>query len=191
MLTGNIKTVKIVLCQQYTEWGNAKTGYSIFTSITRLAIAAFSNNGFINYQSLINQGHGIFDVNTKMNNGESYKANDFLYGIVFDPLHIEKEFDRFMGDGYYRTFCEYLDRIFITFMDKQQIPVEDIKNVMNILPDFLNKKMTYYLQHGLIDKAGADKIIGNFNQIWNSMQTEYESFFSQNDINEIARRAGR
>lgn len=180
-----------ILKTQYAQWGSSKTGYSIFTSLTRLTIAAFSNNGFINYQKIVNSGYGIFDITTKMENGESYKANDFLYGILFDPLHIEQEFDKFMGQGYYRVFCEYLDRLFITFLEKQKIPSEEVKIVMNILPDFLNKKINYYRQHGIIDQNGANQIVGNFNQIWNSMQREYQSFFSQSDIDEIAKKAGR
>lgn len=52
-------TADEILQIKYTHWGNAQTGYSIFTSLTRLAIAAFSNNGFISYQQLINSGIGI------------------------------------------------------------------------------------------------------------------------------------
>lgn len=187
----NNKTVDDILRTQHAQWGNTKTSYSIFTSLTRLTIASFSNNGFVNYQKIVNSGYGIFDVTTKMDNGESYKANDFLYGILFDPLHIEEEFDKFMGQGYYRVFCEYLDRLFVTFLEKQELPSEEVKIIMNILPDFLNKKMNFYRQYGIINQNGANKIIGNFNQIWNSMQREYQSFFSQNDIDEIAKRAGR
>ena len=184
-------SVDNVLYTSQEQWGNSKTSYSIFTSITRLTIAAFSNNGFINYQNIVNTGYGIFDATTLMYNGETLKANDFLYGILFDQLHIEHEFDRFMGEGSYRIFCEYLDRLFIKCLENQEIPSEEVKLIMNILPDFINRKINYYKQHGLLDKKGANKIIGNFNHIWNSMQTEYRSFFSQNDINEIARRAGQ
>ena len=118
------------------------------------------------------------------------KQTIFLYGIVFDPLHTDQEYDRFMGPGSYRVFCEYLDRLFFIFVKSQQIPPEEVKSIMNILPDFLNRKISYYLQHGIIDRDGADQIVGNFNRIWNSMQSEYRSFFSQNDIDEIAKRAG-
>jgi len=180
-----------ILKINYNEWGNETTGYSIFTSITRLAIAAFSNNGFINYQNIVNSGYGIFDIKTKMKNGEILMANDFLYGIVYDHLHIEEEFDKFMGQGYYRTFCEFLDRLFIMSLKRQQLPSEEVKRVMNIFPDFLNKKMNYYLQNGIIDLEGQKRIVGNFNQIWNSMQKEYGSYFNQKDIDAIAKRAGK
>ena len=135
-----------ILKTNYNDWGNETTGYSIFTSITRLTIAAFSNNGFINYQNAVDNGMSIFNGTTKMKNGETYKINDFLYGIVFDPLHIEAEFDKFMGEGYYRTFCEYLDRLFYLSLTKQKLPSAEVKRVMNILPDFINKKINYYRQ---------------------------------------------
>ena len=187
----NNKTADDILRTQHAQWNSAKTSYSIFTSLTRLTIAAFSNCGFINYQNIINSGNGIFNVNVKMSNGQSYKANDFLYGILFDPLHIEQEFDKFMGDGYYRIFCEYLDRLFVKFINNQEIPSEEVKRVMNILPNFLNKKINFYKQNGIIDPNNANQIIANFNQIWNSMKREYSVYFSQTDIDEIAKKARR
>lgn len=188
---GHSTNIDEILKTNYQDWGNETTSYSIFTSLTRLTIAAFSNNGYVNYQNLVDNGFNIFDLKTKMQNGEIYLNNDFLYGIVFDPLHIEEEFDKFMGEGYYRTFCEYLDRLFVMSIKQQKIPSKDVKNVMNILPDFLNKKINYYKQNGIIDVEGANKIIGNFNQIWNSMQQEYNSYFTEQDINYIAIRAGK
>lgn len=124
-----------------------------------------------------------------MQNGSQYKANDFLYGMLFDPLHVNEEFDKFMGKESWRTFSEWQDRLFIDCLLGQTIPSEDVKQIMNILPDFLNKKMNCYLSHGLIDQAGANAIIGNFNRIWNSMQREYGVYFSQREINKIGKRA--
>ena len=190
--TGHI-TADDVLKKDYTHWENAKTGYSMFTSITRLAIAAFSNNGFVNYDQIIKSGNGIFDVDTTTMNGTSLKANDFLYGIMFDPMHIEREFDKFMGDGSYRKFAHYVDALFAILQQqrKHEIPVHDVKKIMNILPDFLNKKCQYYLQNGIMNQNQISAIIGNFNKIWNSMQQEYSAYFSQREIDRIAKRAGR
>ena len=187
----NSKTVNDILNNNYNDWGNEKTGYSIFTSLTRLAIAAFSNVANPDYDSAVRSGYGIFDAKTELKNGEQRRANDFLYGIVYDPLHIEEEFDKYMGDGYYRTFCEYLDRLFISSLSNQTLSSDDVKKVMNVLPDFLNEKINYYRNNNLIDLDTADQIVGNFNRIWNSMQEEYGAYFSQGDINDIARRAGR
>lgn len=124
---------------------------------------------------------------TKLKNGEQRQANDFLYGIVYDPLHIEEEFD----NGAYRTFCEFLDRLFTLSIKNQKLPSSEVKRVMNILPDFLNKKINYYLSNNLMNAEVANQIVGNFNSIWDSMQREYGAFFSQDDIDGIASRAGR
>lgn len=183
-------TVDSVMKTNYKSWGDATTGYSIFTSITRLAIAAFSNNGDINYQDLSNKGYGIININTEGANHQKLKANDFIYGIMCDPQHIEDEFDKVMGDGYYRVFTEYLDRLFISFQRTGQVPPQEVKRIMNILPDFLNKKCAYNLRNGIFTQNTSQKIIGDFNRIWNSMQKEYGAYFSQSDINEIGKRAG-
>ena len=42
-----------------------------------------------------------------------------------------------------------------------------------------------------MDLETATQIVSNFNRIWNSMQKEYGAYFSQEDIDDIARRAGR
>lgn len=159
--------------------------------MTRLTIAAFSNVANPNYDGVVKSEYGIFDVKTKLKNGEMHQANDFLYGIVYDPLHIEEEFDKIMGNSSYRIFCEYLDRLFKLSLNNQKLPSDGVKRVMNILPTFLNKKIKYYRENNLMDLETANKIFGNFNRIWNSMQEEYGSYFSQEDINDIARRAGR
>ncbi len=188
---GNGVTADEILNTNYKNWGNQETGYSFWTSITRLTIAAFSNNPNTNYQDIINKGYSMFDIETVMNNGETYKANDFLYGIVFDPIHIEKEFDKFVGEDCYRKFCECLDLMFLESLENKKIEPENVKIIMNILPDFLNNKINYYRENGIISMENSNKIIGNFNRIWNSMQTEYNAYFSQQDINDIASRANK
>lgn len=188
--TENPKTINDILHYNYNDLGNTKTGYTIFTSLTRLAIAAFSNVPNPDYDSIVKNGYGIFNATTKFKNGETHMVNDFLYGIVFDQLHIEEEFDKYMGDGCYRIFCEYLDRLFLACLKNQQIPSKNVKIVMNILPDFINKKMSYYRKNNIIDFNATNQIVGNFNRIWNSMQKEYGAYFSKNDINDIAKRAG-
>jgi|GEM_PF-3251870 len=186
----NSKSVNDILNKNYNDWENEKTGYSIFTSITRLAIAAFANIAPPDYDKAVKEGIGIFNIKN-IKNGKEYYVNDFLYGIVFDPLHIEEEFDKYMGNGSYRSFCESLDRLFIKSLGKDKLPSDEVKRVMNIMPDFLNKKLNYYRNNDLMDLNTANQIIGNFNEIWYSMQIEYEAYFSKNDIAEIGRRAGR
>ena len=187
-------TVDTVFEKHYDNWNDVSTAYTMFTSITRLLIAAFSNNGFVRYQSLVNQGHGIFDAVTITQTGQKLKANDFLYGIMCDPLHIQDEFDKYMGSGAYRLVSKLLDKNFNAYTKTGQMPQEasrDIKLIMDVIPDFLNKKCAYYLEIGMYTQEQTDQIVGKFNVVWNSLQSEYGSYFSQEDINNIARRAGR
>lgn len=190
-IEGNRRSINNIFQSNYNDWGNEKTGYSIFTSLTRLTIAAFSNIPNPDYDSLIRQGKGIFHATTRLNDGVSYKANDFLYGIIYDPLHIEEEFDKFMGSGSYNTFCQFLDRLFLMSLDNQRLPENEVKMVMNLLPDFLNRKMNYYRENNLLDRNSCNQIVSNFNRIWNEMQREYNAYFSEEEIKEIERRSRR
>ena len=186
-------TVDDVLHNNYVTTGNQETGYTFFTSITRLMIAAFSNVGFQNftYQQIVDSGDSIFNLNAILADGSEVKANDFLYGIVFDPLHIEKEFDKYMGDDAYRTVCQYLDGMFLEHQRTKHLPADKVKLVMNILPDFCNKKMADYQRRGAVSTEESAAMVGNFNKIWNSMQREYGSYFSKEDIDDIYDRAGK
>lgn len=179
-----------ILNKNYLALGNVKTGYSIFTTITRLTIAAFCNVGSVNYQTIVNSGDSIFTKRVRMQDGSDLYANDFLYGIMFDHLYIEQEYDKFMGKGKYRDLCKLHDTVFHNYLQKnQQIPVEYIKRVMKTLADFLNKKLKLYLENGMITEMDKSNIISKFNAIWISSQTEYSAYFSANEISEIVRDA--
>ena len=186
-------TVDDLLYKNYSSTGNQETGYTFFTSITRLMAAAFSNVGIkdFNYQKIVDMGESIFSLDVEMNDGSTCKANDFLYGIVFDPLHIEQEFDKYMGDDAYRIVCEYLDGLFLEYQRTKKLPADKVKLIMNLLPDFCNKKMADYERRGAISAEERIVMVGNFNRIWNSMQKEYGSYFSKQDINDIYDRAGK
>lgn len=47
--------------------------------------------------------------------------------------------------------------------------------------------MNFYLKNNLMNQDVENQIIWNFNRIWNSMQKEYETFFSQKYIDDIVR----
>lgn len=184
-------TIDDVLQNNYVTTGNQETGYTIFTSITRLMIAAFSNVGFqnFNYQQIADIGESIFTLKATLADGSEVKANDFLYGIMFDPLHIEQEFDKYMGDDAYRTVCQFLDGMFLEYQRTKKISPDSVKLIMNLLPDFCNKKMSDYEKRGAISEEERIAMVGNFNKIWNSMQSEYGSYFSKKDIDDIYDRA--
>ena len=47
--------------------------------------------------------------------------------------------------------------------------------------------MNFYLKNNLMNQDVENQIIWNFNRIWNSMQKEYETFFSKKYIDDIVR----
>lgn len=49
----------------------------------------------------------------------------------------------------------------------------------------------FYIKNNLMDLDVANQIVSTFNRIWNSMQKEYGAYFSQKDIDDIAKRDGR
>lgn len=187
------KTVDDVLSENYTKTGNQQTGYTFFTSLTRLMIAAFSNVGDKNfkYQDKVDAGESIFNQNYKLRDGSVVKANDFLYGIVFDPLHIEKEFDKYMDDDSWRTFSQSLDTFFMHYQKTGELLPENVALIMEYIPDFCNKRMADYERRGAITIDESNNMASNFNEIWNSMQSEYGAYFSQERINKIGDRASK
>ena len=186
-------TIDDILYNNYTTTGNQETGYTFFTSITRLIIASFSNVGYqnFNYQKIVNSGNSIFTLKLTLGDGREVKANDFLYGIIHDPLHIEQEFDKYMGDDAYRMMCEFLDGLFLEYQKTKQLPADKVKLIMQLIPDFCNMKIADYERRGAISAQERGVMVGNFNKIWNSMQREYGTYFSKQDINDIYERASK
>lgn len=184
--------VDTVFEKHFNEWGDSPTGYSVFTTLTRLLIAAFSNNGYISYQDLVNEGYSVFYSKVKNDNGTTAYLNDYLYGIVSDPLHIEKSYDKFMGKGSYEQLCTLMDSVFReysntrTFTPKMRL---QIKKFIITVADFSNKKLGWELQSGIININTKNSIVSKFNRIWNTIAYEYGFNVTQEDLNEIYKRA--
>ena len=182
----------IVFKQKYDSWKDAETGYSIFTSLTRLLIAAFSNNGTIGYDATARNGSSIFTCKTTTNTGHTLISNSFLYNFAFNPMAIEEEFDQYLGHGSYERITTQMDEIFDeycrtrVYTDKMKAIIKDF---MIIVSDFTNAKKAYLQNMGIISITESNAIVANYNRIWNSLQREYSSFFTQKDIDDIKRRA--
>ena len=177
-----------ILNTNFLNCNSSDTAYSFITSLTRLMIAAFSNNGYSNYGSIINSGQSIFNAKTRMKDGNIKYVNDFLYGAVFDQLHIEEEFDKYMGKDSYRQFSESLDIIFYKYINSQKIPSNLIKSVMGILASFSNRRLVTMVKCKSLTQASADQIASRFNVIWNDLQSEYNAYFSVKELDSIRKR---
>lgn len=193
------KSVNEMLVTRQNEWGNDGSAYSFLTSVTRLMIASFSTNPNIDYDRLIEEGRGIFDVRTTLHDGSSSFANDFLYGIVFDPMHIEEVYDGVMGEGKYQELCEKVDNLFARVDNNRELSAgevsEDISNtikyLMETLPDFLNQRMAQFRASGKLTDAEISAINSNFNRIWNSMQREYRVLFTRTEVSSMIEEQSR
>lgn len=185
-------TIDNILTDSHIDIGNSTSAYDFFTSISRLMIAAFSINGAISYDELAKNGNGIFDTRTILADGSSVFTNDFLYGIVFDPMHIEQVYDEVMGAGQYKELCKSFDNLFAhykntTYSNREQI-LMDIgpqvkKSIMEVLPQFVNRRL--YMLRDKTTQRQRDQIASNFNRIWNEMQIQYGAYFSQSEINQM------
>ncbi len=164
MINNNME-INQILNSNYDNWHIKKineTSYLKFTTITRLIIASFANTS-VNYQNIYQKGFSIFNS----------KANDFLYGIIFNPLYIEEKFDFLMGDGSYRFFCVQLDKLFIDNLNVKKIDSKEIKKIFNIIENFFTKRINYFLENKLIEDKILKEIIKNYRIIKEQFITEY------------------
>lgn len=152
-----------------------KNGYSIYLSLARLAISAFSNTGSISYDDIIKSGNSIILGKIK-----DRPVNDLLYGIMCDARYVEDQFDQFMGNNAYYKLCSKLD----SMLNKKINPTE-VKEIMTKLSIFHNRKKQYLLANGIIDMDEYMAMTTEFNLVFNNLQNEYNAFFTGGDISGI------
>lgn len=177
----------VILSENISNWSNCdETGYAHLSSITRLMIAAFSNEPNINYHYWIQKGEAIDDMKTIRLDGTIMYANDFLYGMMYDPIFIMEEYDRYMGDGAYLELLKNTDIIYeqeLAF-DKK-IDTKLMKYIIVEITKFANLRMKDLKNKGKFSDSEIKNLSGNFNKIWNSMQKEYCVYFSQDEIRDL------
>lgn len=157
-----------------------KSGYNIYLSIARLAIAAFSNVGNISYDEIIKSGDSIILGEVKNKDDSKKTVNDLLYGIMCDARYVEEEYDKYMGNNSYYNLCKTLDA-----MLGNKVNSSDVKKVMTDLAKFHNKKVQHLLSSGIISDEAAIGMTNDFNLVFNNMQREYNSTFTREDIPSI------
>lgn len=188
----NNTTLDTVFKERYDKWNDSSTGYSIFTSLTRLWIAAFSNSGRVSYDATFQNGASIFDCKVTLANGHTVLTNSYLHNLVHNPLAIEEEYDEILGRGKYERLMVKMDKIFEEYLRTRVLTDEMkkvIKTFMTEVSNFANARIAYLKSLNIITDAEASKMISNYNKIWNTLQSEYSTFFSQTDIAEISKRA--
>ena len=151
--------------------------------IIRLLIFAM-NNYFDNYSKLIMSGNGIIDsqINLLTKNGSLYQKvpiNDFIYGMFNDGLYTEKQFDKYLNKGSYQLLCEELDKIFANSNDI--INNDLVKKQIIAIGNMYNNKLFYLSYYGVINENTKNKLINQFNYLFNQTLKAFSIKFYEED----------
>lgn len=188
----NGTTLDTVFKERYDKWNDSSTGYSLFTSLTRLWIAAFANSAKVGYDATFQNGGSIFDCKVTLANGHTVLTNSYLHNLLHNPLAIEEEYDQIMGRGKYERLMVKMDKIFTEYVRTRVFPDEMkkvVKLFMTEVSNFANARTSYLQSIGILTEQEVRALRSSYNKIWNTLQSEYNTFFTQEDINDIARKA--
>lgn len=146
------------------------------------------NNYFDNYDALFIDDYGIIDykINLLTKQGSLFQTvpvNDFIYGLFIDGLYTEKQFDKYLKKGSYQLLCEELDKLFINSNDI--IDNSLIKKLLMLIANMFNNKMFYLSYYGIINQELKNKLINNFDIIFNEILQTLGIIFYQDDFLKI------
>ena len=176
-------TADTILSDNVKRWGdNKRTAYIKMVPITQLMIAACSNEPNIDYHECIQDGFPMDRILTQRKNGETLYANDFLYGMLYDPIHIMEEYDKYMGDGEYIKLLKTTDLIYKKCLESDMIDTELAKEVMAKIAKFANIRTKILKNNNIFSDEEISEVSGRFNKIWNSMLKEYEVCFNASEL---------
>lgn len=169
-------TADTILSDNISKWGNYyDSSYKKMVSLTQLMIAAFANEPDINYHYWIHSGQPMDKLKSRRKNGEIIYANDFLYGMMYDPIHIMEKYDKYMDEGAYINLLKFIDeKIYYGCIDSDKIDAKSMKKAMATIAEFANKRMTDFIKNGVFSIDEYGKLRNKFNTIWNSILEEYD-----------------
>ena len=179
-----------VFKERYDKWNDSSTGYSLFTSLTRLWIAAFSNSAKVSYDATFQNGGSIFDCKVTLASGHTVLTNTYLHNLLYNPLGIEEEYDQIMGSGKYERLMVRMDKIFVEYV-RTRVFTDEMKKAVKVfmteVSNFVNARTAYLKSLGILSEQEVSALRSSYNKIWNTLQSEYNAFFTQGDIEDIAR----
>lgn len=166
---------------------NFENGYTNLTSLISLELAAFSNNCEVKYQKLFADKTSIGKAKIKTKKDTLLYANDLVYGVMYNPYHIQEEFDKYMGNGAYKKFAKKQDHLLDHYLtNDQKFNSNDklnIKSLIKTTTNFFNAKISSYYQNKVMSYDEIDKLVDHYNDILVSVQEEYGIRFSDNNKN--------
>lgn len=181
----NGENIKDIFNKKYDNEGMGIESYSLFTSVTRLAIAAFSNNPCVNYDVAYENNIELFNAKSYVSNEDKLWANDFLYGILYDPTHIERVFDRYMGEGSYKKLCLDLDKAFECAINGETIPKALIVRSIQELTDFSNTRTYAKYDSKSYSREIAKAIVENYKDVFEQTCVELRKVNRKRKINKM------
>lgn len=171
----------------YESYG-ANSGYTAFTYLTKLAIAAFSNDKDADFDNMIKNGKNIFFGRKKAPNNEKIFKNDLLYGYLANPLHIKEKWEEINGINSYDEFCSEIDNTFSTYLNTGIIDCNNLYLHMAKITEYMNKRVDHYLNIGRLSFEEALSITNNYNKVWKEVNDEYnklEKNYKSNIFNRL------
>ena len=167
----------------YTNNRYQKTDYDSLSTIARLMVVAMDNN-FSNqsYDQMMHSDRGLIDRKVEMVNQETGQkidivpTNDYLYAMAGHGKHLEKQFDRYSGNGSYREMCAFLDGETKALQsgENHNIDKSKLKEQLLRMADMVNNKMYILQSNKCISQEQKDAFIGRFNLVFNQALKEYD-----------------
>lgn len=170
-----------------SNWIYNKPYLNQFKTIIRLMVLAMNNDFYDNGK---NCNKSIIDnkIYLKTKKGVLFQivfANDFLYGLIYDGLYTEKQFDKYSIKGTYKLLCEKFDILYHDIINDKIIDKNIIKQEIITIGAMFNNKMYYLSHYKVIDESTKKRLIHNFNIIFKQNIKEYKLEFTNEDLFKI------
>lgn len=156
---------------------------SIFEDLTKLMIAACTN-GNMSYQDLIENKEGIFEKNFNLES--KVKLNDFMYGMICDPIYIQDKYDKVIGFDGYINLCSVLDKEYNYYKENGQYS-ENLKGVILTFIENIYSYIEFNIQSNLrtyyIKPCDELKLLNNFNEQIGEFCCKHSDVIGIEDVN--------
>lgn len=130
-------------------------------------VAAFSlaSNDWLdeNY----NNGKGLLDSTSILDNGKYSKNNIFITESLRNPISVMDEYDKYMGIGSYIDLQNTIDGLYKEYIDECTINTKGFINVIGKLKDFTFARLYDYNEKGIISSAELADLYSNFIELHN------------------------
>jgi len=181
---GRKDLVDNILKGKYKNVIDHETGYHKFIPLTAMMIAYSFNCVPANYSSFIENGYSI--CNNISSNG--LFINDFLYSVLFDPLHMDKNFNKIHGGDLFRLISTSLDNIKFNHLSSSIdcLPKDDIKRYVILMLKASIEKAEYLINNNLLNKDDIIKYLNNCCNVAKNVLGFYKINYNKEEIDKYS-----